>query len=120
MILSLFNFPSHYRENIYLKMEEELNSDFVFGNIDIESIKTIDFNKFNKKPTLLKTIKIFGPINYIKGSLKFCFKPYKKYLLTGEYYCISVWMILITNKLFRKKHIYGLTAGTEMKIFLNK
>ncbi len=103
MILSLFNFPSHYRENIYLKMEEELNSDFVFGNIDIESIKTIDFNKFNKKPTLLKTIKIFGPINYIKGSLKFCFKPYKKYLLTGEYYCISVWMILITNKLFRKK-----------------
>ena len=103
MILSLLNFPSHYRSNIYLKMEEELNSDFVFGNIANKSIKTVDFNKFKKKPILLKTIKIFGSINYIKGSLKFCFKPYNKYLLTGEYYCISVWMILIINKLCKKK-----------------
>ena len=103
MILSLLNFPSHYRENIFLKMEDELNSDFVFGNTDIKTINTVDFNKFKKKPILLKTIKIFGPVNYIKGSLKFCFKPYKKYLLTGEYYCISVWMILITNMLIKKK-----------------
>jgi glycosyltransferase involved in cell wall biosynthesis len=103
MILSLLNFPSHYRANIYLKIEEELNSDFVFGNIDNKSIKTVDFNKFKKKPILLKTIKIFGSINYIKGSLKFCFKSYNKYLITGEYYCISVWMILIINKLCGKK-----------------
>jgi len=120
MILSLLNFPSHYRENIYLKMEDELNSDFVFGNIDIKSIKTIDFNKFKKKPILLKTIKIFGSINYIKGSLKFCFKSYNKYLLTGEYYCISVWMILILNKVLGKKTYLWTHGYYGNEIFLKR
>jgi len=108
--LCFLNYPSHYRENIYLALEKELNCDFVFGNLGNSNIKKIEKNKFKNPYVLLQTKYLFKSINYIKGGLKYCFKPYNKYLLTGEYYCITVWLQLILN-LFLGKKTYLWTHG---------
>lgn len=102
-IVNIFNYASHYRENIYLKMEETLNCDFYFGNIAKNEIKKINYSLFKKNVTELKTLKFRKNINWIKCSVSLVFKPYKKYLLTGEYYSISTWVILLLNKILRKK-----------------
>lgn len=119
----LFNFPSHYRENVYLKMDEELNSDFYFGDIDGDKIKKIDLSLFKGNVTQLKTIKI-GPFNWINNSMQLVFKPYKKLILIGDPFCISIWVILIISK-FKRNKTFLWTHGwygdeSRLKVILKK
>lgn len=102
-IVCLFNHASHYRENIYLKLEEVLGCDFYFGNLTESNIKTVDYSLFKRKVFELKTIHLFKNISWIKKSVLIIFKPYDKYLMIGEYYSLSTWVILFMNKLLGKK-----------------
>jgi glycosyltransferase involved in cell wall biosynthesis len=102
-IACVFNFPSHYRENIYLKMEEELDCDFFFGDIEGDKIKKVDYSKFRKNIKNLKTIRLISHFNWIRGSIPLVFKPYKKYVLIGEPYCLSTWVILVLNRILGKQ-----------------
>lgn len=122
-VACLFNFPSHYRESVYLKMEEELNCDFYFGDIEGDKIKKIDFKQFKGNVKQLKTIKI-GPFNWIKNSMQLVFKPYKKLILIGDPFCVSVWVILIINK-FKRNKTFLWTHGwygdeSKLKVVLKK
>ena len=101
-ICCIFNNPSHYRSGIYRLMEQKLNCDFFFGNISKDSIKRMDYAFFRKKPVDFHTLR-FGVFNWISGSFSLVFKPYKKYVLTGDIFCISNWLILIIAKLSGKK-----------------
>lgn len=123
-IVCIFNFPSHYRKNIYLKMEKELGCDFYFGNSDGNTIKKIDFSLFERNVTQLKTVKFWKNFNWIAESIPLVFKPYQKYILVGEPYCISTWFILLLNR-FLRKQTYLWTHGWygdegKLKIILKK
>ena len=122
-ICCILNYPSHYRSRIYQLMEQELNCDFFFGDVDIKTIKKMDYSVFRQKITDLHTRK-FGPFNWISGSLPLIFKKYDQYVLTGHPYCLSNWLILLFAHLLRKK-VYLWTHGwygdeTKGRIFLKK
>lgn len=102
-ICAIFNYAPHYREEIFDKMEQSFDIDFFFGDVEINKIKKVNYQIFDKEPTDLKTIKIFGFFTWIKGSIKLCFKNYNYYILTGEPYCLSSWLVLILNIFLRKK-----------------
>jgi glycosyltransferase involved in cell wall biosynthesis len=51
----------------------------------------------------LNNIKIFSAIYWQKGAVSLFFKKYDKYIVLGEYYCISTWCILFLCRFSRKK-----------------
>lgn len=103
-ICCVLNYPSHYRESIYKKMEGELGCDFYFGDIDKNKIKKINYASFSKKITDLKTKRFLSVFNWISGAVQLSFKKeYQKYILTGDILCFSNWLMLIMNRLQRKK-----------------
>ena len=83
-IACIFNYPSHYRENIFLKMEQILNCDFYFGNIEEGNIKKINSQSFSNSVHNLKTIKLFSGFSWIKGMVVVLFKKYNTFILTAD------------------------------------
>jgi glycosyltransferase involved in cell wall biosynthesis len=102
-IAFILNFASYYRQNIFLDLEKELKCDFYFGNVDDGRIKKIDYTIFNNKVDEFNTIKLVHNFTWMRGTLSLLFKPYEKYILTGEPYSVSTWCFLILNKLIGKK-----------------
>jgi glycosyltransferase involved in cell wall biosynthesis len=102
-VCCIFNFAPHYRTEIYLKMEQELNCIFYFGNDTVAKIKKMDYGLFARRPSELKYVKIFSQLNWLSGSVPLLLRPYKKYILTGEPYCLSTWLFLLLSRIFRKK-----------------
>ena len=122
-ICCILNYPSHYRSRIYQLMEQELDCDFFFGDVDIKTIRKLDYSVFRKKITDLHTRKL-GPFNWISGAWPLIFKNYDKYVLTGYPYCLSDWLILLLACLLRKK-TYLWTHGwygdeTKSRVFFKK
>jgi glycosyltransferase involved in cell wall biosynthesis len=104
-------------------MEDELDCNFVFGNINDGHIKKLDISSFHQKTIQFQTKKILV-FNWIKGSVKLAFSSYRKYVLTGDIRCISNWLILIFTRLLGKK-TYLWTHGwygneTTSKIIIKK
>lgn len=102
-ICCFFNYASHYREEIYLKMEKELDANFYFGDVENGKIKKTDYQLFKGKIKELHTIRLFSNFVIVKKSLLLVFKPYSIYIITGEYYNISTWYIMLLNRLLGKK-----------------
>jgi glycosyltransferase involved in cell wall biosynthesis len=90
-------------------MEDKLDCDFFFGTSDEGKIKKIEYSLFGKKIKELRT-KRFFIFNRIAGSFYLIFKPYKKYVLTGDILCVSNWLILILARLLNKE-VYLWTHG---------
>ena len=92
----IFNLAPHYRAPIYRLMDEELECDFFFGDKVDSFIKLMDYQSLKGFKSILKNTKI-GSSSYIwqKGAVKLIFKPYEKYIITGDTNCLSNWLILI-------------------------
>ena len=104
-------------------MEDELNCDFCFGNSDEGQIKQLDFSCFRKKIMNVKTKRLYV-FNRMSGAFFLVFRPYKKYVLTGDILCVSNWLILIFARLLGKQ-VYLWTHGwygdeTKAKALLKK
>jgi len=107
-IACIFNYPAHYRQNIFLKMEENLNCNFYFGDIEKGKIKKIDYKLFQHPIKDLETKNIFFNINWINGAIPLLFKSYDQFILIGEPHCLSTWCFLILNKFLNKKiYLWG-------------
>lgn len=102
-ICCIFNYAPHYREEIYKKIGDEFNVEFYFGDIEKSTIKKMDYSVLGSKVVERKTYKLLGSINYISKSMRLSFSNYSKYIITGEPYCISSWLILIFNRLLGKQ-----------------
>ena len=100
----IFNYGTHYRFPIYSEMGKRLNVDFYLGENLPSSIKKFDYSKL---PGFIKGLKncFLGHFYWQKGSVGLVFKPYEKYILTGEPYCLSSWLFLVLSKVLRKKTI---------------
>jgi glycosyltransferase involved in cell wall biosynthesis len=99
----IFNYAPHYRAGVYLLMEQELNCDFYFGSKVRADIKKIDYQLFKKPVKELKSIWFFNRVYWLSGAVRLVFKPYQKYLLTGETLCVSNWVMLFLAKIMGKK-----------------
>ena len=107
-IACIFNYPSHYRENIFLKMEENLDCDFYFGDIEKGKIKKFNDLLFNKPIKSLRTKRLFYNFNWINGMISILFKKYNKYILTADPFILSNWFFLILNIPLKKKiYLWG-------------
>ncbi len=97
-ICLITNIGPHYRYPIFNSIDNEFNCDFYLGDKTSTPIKTFDYR-------LLKGFKgtvhnlFFHHFYWQKGTVRLIFKPYKFYILDGEPYCLSSWMILILAKL---------------------
>lgn len=116
-ICCLFNYASHYRLFIFKKINEQFEADFYFGNLPNSSIKKLDYKALRSFKREFVTIKLHS-FYWYKDSIALIFKPYDKYVLTGDPYILSNWIILILAKIFNKKTILWTHGwyGRESKI----
>lgn len=109
-ICSVFNYASFYREPIFKLMDKELNCDFYFGDKTSSPIKKMDYDSLIGFKKEFKFIKLLGNFYWLKGTFGLLFKKYDTYILTGEAYCLSNWLLLLYGKVTRKK-VYLWTHG---------
>jgi len=102
-ICCILNYAPHYREEIFLAMEKELKCDFYFGDSTYANIKKLEYGKFENSIKELKFKKLFNHFYLLHGQIKLAFKDYKYYIITGQPYNISSWLLLIINRLKGKK-----------------
>lgn len=119
-ICCIFNYAPHYRLPIYKKMDSELKCDFYFGDKERSPIKKLDYAQLNGFIKELKT----GPIlntsfTWQKGVWPILFKKYNYYIITGDPYYLSNWVIILVGKIFGKKIIpwsHGIKGNSDNKM----
>lgn len=97
------NFAPHYREEIFLRMENDLDCEFFFGDKTYGAINKIKYSKFEKKVEELVFTKVFKQFYFLKGQTRLSFANYSHYIITGQPFNLSAWGLLILNKIRRKK-----------------
>ena len=108
-ICCIFNIGTHYRNPIYSKMSSELPCDFYFGDRLLTPIKKMDYTQLNHFRSELHNKYLFSQFYWQSKSVRLVFKPYTYYVLDGEPYCLSSWVILFWAKL-------GLMVGMAEKV----
>jgi glycosyltransferase involved in cell wall biosynthesis len=105
----IYNYAQHYRKGIFKLLDDDLNCDFYFGN-KMRDVKKMDYNELSNFKKELKNRKIFSHFYWQSGVVSLFFTKYEKYILLGEYYCLSTWILLFLCK-FSKKKIYLWSHG---------
>ena len=105
----IYNYAQHYRGAIFSLLDKELDIDFYFGD-NMQDVKKMDYSLLSNFKYELKNIKIFSTIYWQKGAVPVFFKNYDKYIILGEYFCLSTWMLLLISK-FSNKKVYLWTHG---------
>lgn len=101
-ICVIYNYAQHYRLAIFQLLNNKFDCDFYFGN-RMKDVKKLDYNSLPGYKKELKNIKLFSIIYWQKGAVSLFFKNYNKYIILGEYYCLSTWVLLLLCKLSKKK-----------------
>ena len=102
-ICCIFNLAPHYNEAIYKLMDQQIDCNFFIGDRVAYSIKLMDYNNLSGFKGSLKYIPLFGNFYWQKGAIKNVFKNYNKFIITGDPYCLSTWLILLFSNLLGKK-----------------
>ena len=106
----IYNSAAHYREPIFMLMDQTFDVDWHFGPLKDDSIKQMDISTL-KHAKRYKTL-YFGRFSWIKGYLPQLFKKeYRTYLTLGESYNLSGWLFLFLCKWFNKKKVYLWSHG---------
>jgi glycosyltransferase involved in cell wall biosynthesis len=101
----IYNFPQHYRETIFKKMDDEIDCDFYFGDkLDwAPDIKPMNVEGLKGFKGILKNKKIFKLFIWQKGAFMLVFKNYQHYILYGDSFYISNYFLVLFAKLLGKK-----------------
>lgn len=109
-ICLIYNYAQHYRSNIFTLMDKNLQCDFVFGD-KMDDVKKMDYSILSHfKKEVENKVFIRKPIYYQRGVLSLLKENYTTYLMLGEIYCLSTWLMLLLAK-FSKKKIYLWSHG---------
>lgn len=84
-------------------MDSELKCDFYIGDQVQYSIKLMDYSILKGFKRSLRNIPVLGNFYWQKGAFSLSFNSYKHYVITGEPYCLSTWVILLANIIIGKK-----------------
>lgn len=115
--------PIHYRKNIYLLMDQELDIDFYYGDNRPGNIKPFDVKSLKNFKGWFHNINC-GPFYWQKGVLSLLRSDYDVIITPGDTYCLSSWALMLFAKCFKKK-VYLWTHGAYgnekgLKLFLTK
>ena len=102
-ICCLFNLAALYREPIYKLMDEHLKCDFYITKWKKAPFKEMNYDSLNGYKGSGKKIELLGGFYWQTNTIGLLFKPYRKYILTGEPYSVSTWVMLILAKIIGKK-----------------
>lgn len=103
-ICCIFNLAPHYRANIFSMMDKELSAHFYLGDKVSSEIESMDYKQLKGFQKTLKNKKIGNTVFYWqKGAISTILKPYSSYLITGDWVCLSNWILLFSSFLFSKK-----------------
>lgn len=91
-------------------MDQELECDFYIGDKVSTKIKKMDYKDLSGYKKTLKYCPIFSKFYWQKGVISLCFKSYKHYIITGDPYCLSTWLLLVMLT-FTPKKTYLWTHG---------
>lgn len=108
-ICLIYNFAQHYRLGIFKLLDDKLGVDFYFGD-KMADVKKLDYSELSHFKSELRNRRIAGPIYWQSGALSVLFRPYKHYIILGEYFCLSTWVIALLAPILGKK-IYFWTHG---------
>lgn len=101
-ICCIFNLAAHYRAPIYNLMDKNLKCDFFISQWKINPFKQMNFQ--NLKGFIGSGgVIFFKKFYWQKNTISLIFKQYDKFLMTGEPYSISSWVILLLSKFLNKK-----------------
>jgi len=103
-ICIITNIGTHYRFPIFSRMAKEFSCSFYLGDKVNTPIKTFDYKSLKGYKATLSNLYL-NHFYWQCGSVRLLFKPYKYYILDGEPYCLSSWIILLISKLLNKKTI---------------
>lgn len=103
-ICCIFNLGPHYNYPLYSTMGRELDCDFCLGDRIHTEIKTFEYLSLPGFKTKLRN-RFFGHFYWQSGAIRQVFQPYRYYVLTGEPYCLSHWIILLMLRFTSKKTI---------------
>lgn len=111
-ICCIFNFAPHYRQAIYRLMDKELPCDFYFGDQAETRIRPMDVTTLRGYKGRVKNLRLFSHFYWQQHILSLLQQPYDTYLLTGEFYNLSLWAFLFFTRLCHKnKKVYLWTHG---------
>lgn len=105
----IYNIGMHYRISIFKKMREKFGCEFYFGDHIHTAIKKFDYRELEGFVKTLHNV-YFGQFYWQQGSVGLLFKHYSHYIIIGEPYNLSSWIILLLSK-FTKKRVVGWTHG---------
>lgn len=108
----ILNFAPHYRKEIFLLLERELKADFFFADKTLaRGLEKMDYTFFRKRPIELKFLRIYKNFSWIKRSIQIPFLySYKNYIITGEPFCLSSWMLMLIVR-SKGKRVFTWTHG---------
>ena len=102
-ICCIFNLAPHYNAAVYILMDKELICDFYIGDRLLYPIELMDYNKLKGFKRKLQFLRLAGNFYWQRGAISLAFKPYTHYIITGEPFCVSSWIILFLNRLSGRK-----------------
>ena len=108
------NIGAHYRYPIFSLISREIGCDFFLGDKVKQKLKTFDYERLDGYKRTLKN-QFLGPFYWQTNSVSLVFKDYKYYILDGEPFCLSSWIILILCKLMGKRLYHGHTGGMDVR-----
>lgn len=113
-LCAIFNFASHYRWEIYSKIDKTFDTKFLFGEKllakgteGIEGLKPELFKDAN----YVQNKKVFSEFYWQSGVLGYIRKDYDRYLMVGEPFCLSTWALMIVSKFYKNKKVFLWTHG---------
>ncbi len=104
----VYNFSQKYREGIYSLLEKHYSCHWVFGNnnTDIEGIKSNVLSDV----TYVKNISLYKQLYYQKNVIPLM-RKYDNFLILGELFCISTWIILLLHLFMPNKKVFLWSHG---------
>lgn len=100
----IFNFPPHYRKNIYQLMDRALQCDFYFGENVPGTLKEMDCSVLKGFKYRFKNVILKDRIIWQFKTLRLLFNDqYDNYILSADTSCLSEWLFLYGARLLGKK-----------------
>lgn len=103
-ICFISNIGTHYRFPIFDEICKIFHADFYLGDKLQFPIKTFKYEDLKGYRETVQNI-FFGKFYWQKKTIKLANEPYNYYILDGEPYCLSSWIILILAKIKGKKTV---------------
>lgn len=102
-VCCVFNIAAHYREPIYRLLDNELHCDFFIGDRTYTPMKLMKYTSLRGFQKTLTFLPLVPPVHWLRGELSLAFRQYDDFIVTGDPYCLSTWLLLVVAKLRRKK-----------------